>query len=173
MALTIGGGRAFDCPQTSAAYHESGHCVISNLQGHTPSQASIWSVIQFGRSRWVGRTDGIPKWKVDADTPPEEDLKWAQSQLAGLVSEGLFDANYRLGSSIDELVTAQAIVRSAAVKLQRDPWHLWLETFADVAAKLKANARIVREIADVLMCKGSIKTRRLTNLLRSVEGSGD
>ena len=98
MALTIDGARAFDCPKTSAAFHESGHCVISALQGHTPSKASIWSVIEFGRPQWIGRTDGIPKWTVNDSTPPENDLKQAQSQLAGVVSEALFDPNYRLGA---------------------------------------------------------------------------
>jgi hypothetical protein len=168
MALTIDGARAFDCPKTSAAFHESGHCVISALQGHTPSKASIWSVIEFGRPQWIGRTDGIPKWTVNDSTPPENDLKQAQSQLAGVVSEALFDPNYRLGSSIDEVVIAQAIVLSAAIKLRRDIGHLLLETLGDVVTKLKANARVVRDIADVLMCKGSIKAHRLTHLLQSV-----
>ena len=85
------------------------------------------------------------------------------------MSEALFDPNYRLGSSIDEVVTAQAIVLSAAIKLRRDFEHLWLETLSDVAAKLKANARVVRDIAEVLMRKESIKARRLTHLLRSVK----
>jgi hypothetical protein len=160
---------SFRLSKTSAALHEAGHCVIGALQGHTPSMASIWPVIEFGHPQWIGRTDGIPKWRVDDGTPPEKDLKQAQSQLAGVVSEALFDGNFRLGSFIEELLTAQAIVLSAAVKLQRDFEHLWLETLSDVAAKLKANAQIVREIADVLMCKGSIKARRLTHLLRSVK----
>jgi len=74
MALAIDGVRAFDCPKTSAAFHESGHCVIGALQGHTPSKASIWSVIEFGRPQWIGRTDGIPKRTVNDSTPPENDL---------------------------------------------------------------------------------------------------
>lgn len=167
-ALTIDGRRAFECPKTSAAFHEAGHCVVGAIQGDNPSKASIWPIVELGRSQWIGRTYGFPRWRVDNSTHVEADLKQARSQSAGVVSEMLFDSDYRLASSVDEIVTAQSIVQTAALKLRCDPEHLWLETLVWVATRLKANEPVVREVADQLMCRGSIKTQRLVCLLRSV-----
>jgi hypothetical protein len=170
-AVAIDGVRALECPQTSAAFNEAGHCVIGASQGERPSKVSIWPIRELGRCHWIGRTGGTPRWRVGGETLPEADLKHAQSQLAGVVAEALFDADYRLASSIDEIVASQAIVRSAATKLQRDAEQLWLETFAWVATRLRANEPVVRDIADELMRKGSIKSRQLANLLQTVEGA--
>jgi hypothetical protein len=127
---------------------------------------------EFGRLQWIGRTIGTPKWHVDDGTPAEADLKQAQSQLAGVVAEALFDADYRLASSIDEIVISQSIVRTAAIKMRRDVEELWLNTLFEVASKLRAHQWIVREIANALMNRGSIKARHLRALLETV-GSGD
>jgi len=168
-ALALEGPKAFDSPKSSAALHEAGHCVVDALHGAIPTRATIRRLMEFGRPQWIGRTDGIPKWRVDDTTPADEDLQQARSQLAGVVAEILFDrANYRPASSADEIVTSQAIVRSAAIKMHRDPAALWLETLVETATILKANEKIVRRIADRLLRRGVIKSRQLARLLHEV-----
>lgn len=167
-AVAIDGARALECSKRAAAYHESGHCVVYALDGILPARAIIWSIRELGRRQWIGRTDGIPKWRVDDRTPAEADLKHARSQLAGVVAEALFDADYRLASSVDEIVTAQTIVRFAAAKLLCDAETLWWRTLASVAHRLHGHAHIVNEIAGELMRKESLKSRRLARLLQMV-----
>ena len=140
---------------------------MSFLQGTTPSRASIWPIKELGRTQWIGRTYGLPKWSVNETTSPEADLQHAHSQLAGVASEALFDSDYRAGSSIDEIIIAQGIVLAAAAKLLRDERQLWLETLAFVACQLNANAAIVRRIAEILQCRGSISGRSLQRILRN------
>jgi hypothetical protein len=93
-AITIDGVRALECSKLAAAFHEAGHCVVYALQRNHPARASIWPIWEFGQRQWIGRTYGIPKWHVDGGTPVEADLEQAQSQLAGVVAEALFDADY-------------------------------------------------------------------------------
>jgi hypothetical protein len=162
---------AFDCPKSSAALHEAGHALMHTLNGDLPERASIWPIRELGRVQWIGRTDS-PRWRVDGWTPPEADLKHARSLIAGVVAEMLFDPDYRLGSSLDEIVIAQSIVRTVAIKIRRDPEVVWLRTLAEVASRLKAHERLVHEIADELMRKGRIKARRLGRFLQTV-GSAD
>jgi hypothetical protein len=169
LALVIDGPQAFECPQSTAAVHEAGHCVMDALNGDYPARASIWPIVELGRTQWIGRTEGVPPWRVDARTPAEDDLKQAQSQLAGVVAEALFDS-YRLGSSIDEIVISQSIVRTAAIKMLLDTEGLWLETLDEVVSKLKPHEGIVRNLANELMHKGSIKARRLRALLLPIRG---
>ena len=171
--LATSGPRAFECPKTSAAFHEAGHCVVGTLQGSIPSKATIWPVVELGRPQWIGRTYGLPNWRVDEKHIAEADLKHARSQLAGVVSEVLFDPDYRHGSSLDEIVTAQGIVLSAARKLRRDPEQLWIETLTEVARQLKTNELALRQVADVLMRRGRVKSRQLQQLLQLLNNVDD
>ena len=171
--LATSGPRAFECPKTSAAFHEAGHCVVGALHGSIPSKVTIWPIVELGRPQWIGRTYGLPTCRVDKSTCAEADLKHARSQLAGVVSEILFDPDYRQGSSLDEIVTAQGIVLSAAMKLCRDPEQLWVETLVEVAWQLKTNELLLRQISGVLMRRGSVKSRQLQQILQLLENVGE
>jgi len=144
--------------------------VVGAVQGERPSKATIWPIIEHGREQWIGRTYGIPRWRVDDRTLAAADLQHAQSELAGVVSEMLFDPDFRLASSVDEIVRAQGIVLTAATKLRRDVQQLWLETLVLVATILRANERIVRDIAAELMARGNVSERRLAYFLQSIGG---
>jgi hypothetical protein len=170
LAFALGGPLAFECPKTSAAFHEAGHCVFDTVLGERPSKASIWPIVELGREQWIGPTYGSPRWRVDARTPPKADLQHARSQLAGVVSEMLFDSDFRLGSSVDEIAIAEGIVLTAAAKLRRDVQQLWLETLVSVATTLRANEGVVRHIAAELINRRSVKASRLAYLLRSIGG---
>jgi hypothetical protein len=172
-SLAIGGPRAFECPKSSAAFHEAGHCVIGALDGVVPSSANIWPVLELGRLQWIGKTYGLPQLRVDEKTDAEVDLRHARSSLAGVVAEIVFDPEYRLGSSLDELATATVVIRAAAMKLGRNPMQLFFETVAGTELALKGQVAIVREIATQLISKGSIKARRLQFLLQPIKGTGD
>jgi hypothetical protein len=172
-ALAIGGLWAFECPKSSAAFHEAAHCVIGALDGAVPSRASIWPVLELGRLQWIGKTYGLPQLRVDGATDAKVDLRRARSVLAGVVAEVVFDPEYRPASSLDELVTGIAVIRVAAVKMRRDPMQLFIKTVADIELALKEHIEIVREIATQLLGKGSIKTRRLEFLLQPLKGTGD
>jgi hypothetical protein len=169
MALAAEGLRAFDSPKSSAALHEAGHCVIDALDGDIPQRASIWRIVEFGRPQWIGRTEGAPRWRVDETTDAAADLKQARSQLAGVIAEILFDSDYRLGSSIDEILTSQSIAATAAVKLHCDPMELWWATCVEVQSRLTTNACAVHAIARVLSLKGNISARSLSRLLQTLE----
>jgi hypothetical protein len=165
-AIALGGPAVLDCPKSSAALHEAGHCVVDALDGEIPLRASIWPVIEFGQTQWIGRTESARGWRVDETTAAEADLKFAYSQLAGVVSEALFDPDYRYGSSVDEIVTSQIIAVTAARKLQCNAGNLWQATLVEVWSILNINRALVHAIAGSLMRMGQIKRQTLERLLR-------
>jgi hypothetical protein len=123
--------------------------------------------------QWGGRTDGTPPWWVDNTTPADADLRQARLQMSGVVSEVVLDpAYYRRGPSLDEIAAAKSLVQTAAVKLQRDPAQLFWWVIVEVAAGLKTNERTARRIANELMRRGSIKSRRLALLLSGISSKG-
>jgi hypothetical protein len=166
LASAIGGPRAFECPKTSATLHEAGLCSVGAVQGERPSKATIWPIIEHGREQWIGRTYGLPRWRVDDRTPAAADLQHAQSELAGVVSEMLFDPDFRLASPVDEIVRPQGIVLTAATKLRRDVQQLWLETLVSVATtrtQMSGSFATSPPIDDV-------SERRLAYFLQSIGG---
>jgi hypothetical protein len=172
-AFALQGSRAFECPKSSAAIHEAGHAVFYAQSGVFPSKITILPIIVSSEQRWIGKTFGVPKSRVDATTSAQDDLKTGQNLASGVIAECLFDFEYRAGSSLDEIVLAIAVVGSAAIKLQSDAEILWLKTLNEVATILKANEVAVHKIADELMRKRMICSHRIACLLRDVKRVGD
>jgi hypothetical protein len=138
----LGGMDAFDCPKTSAAVHEAGHCVSHACEGFIPTRAAIWSIRRLGRTQWIGMTYGTPPWRIDDRTSAEADMREARCLMAGVVAEALFEPDFRAGSSLDEVVLAFSVVQSAAVKTGRTPGEqLWVSALADVAFRLKLHEK--------------------------------
>jgi hypothetical protein len=169
--FVVGGLQAFECPQTSAAIHEAGHCVVDTLEGHLPTRAAIWPTERFGQTHWVGKTYGTPPWRIDDKTSADADLSHARRLLAGVVAEMRFDLDYRLGSSLDEWAIASAMIQTAAAKMARSSKELWLATFAGVSLHLRRHRPLVVEIAQELMRKGFIKGPKLRSLLEPIANS--
>jgi hypothetical protein len=167
-AFALQGPRAFHCPKPSAAFHEAGHAVFYAKSGVVPSKITIWPILVSGQQQWIGKTYCTPGHRVDVTTSAESYLRNAQEWISGVTAECLFHREYRAGSSLDEIVLAIAAVGSAALKMQTDAELLWFETLAAVATILKANEDTVRKIADELMRKWTIKSRRLACLLRGI-----
>jgi len=172
-ALALQGPRAFECPKSSAAIHESGHAVFYAQAGLLPSKISIWPIVVSGEQRWIGKIYGVPKYRVDATTSAKTDLKTGQELISGVAAECMFDREYRVGSSLDEVVLAAAVVGAAALKMQCNAKMLWFETSSEVAARLKANEKNVRAIADELMRQRTVGSRQLAHLLRAITRVGD
>jgi gluconate kinase len=169
----FGGQIAFRDSKLSVALHEAGAAVILALDGITPATVGIRPITDEDRAQWLGYVDAPSAGGVDSETPARENIKCAKTILAGAVSERLFDPGCRLGSSTDEIGGAQAIIKMAAPKLQRNDKELWSETLTEVEKSLKANEQIVRKIADELIRKETIRSRRLAYLLRAVRRASD
>jgi hypothetical protein len=167
----FGGLDAFECPKPSAAIHEAGHCVIYACEGFTPTRAAIWPISRLGRTQWVGKTYGTPPWHVDDRTTAEADLRHARCLMAGVISESLFDPEYRLGSSLDEWAIASGILQSVAVKTGRTPEQLWGATLGEIASRLRLHDQQVFAISAELMRKHAIQGHRLKSLLAPIAAS--
>jgi hypothetical protein len=164
-AYTVQGMQAFENTQGAAALHEAGHCVVNQSEGVTPAKVRIW----LNEGDWVGRTEQPTRLRTDNTTTPGEDLCHARITYAGLLSEQLFDADYRLASSIDEFVLTMVLVRNAAIKLRRDPEELLCDTRLTVGVTLVKHEGIVRRIAEELMRERNIDAEKLAQLLSKVE----
>jgi hypothetical protein len=168
-AFVVQGPCAFECPKTAAAVHEAGHLVEHKVVGLRSRWAGIYPNRVGAQTFWGGRTRCEGLSRPDPTTAPETDLKFARLQMAGVMSEWLFDRkNYRAGSSLDEVTAAQAMVTNAAVKLGCPIKPLWLDMLAALGTDLKTHEAVVREIADVLMRCGSIAGSRLQRALARV-----
>jgi len=169
-ALAAEGPRAFEASRSSAAHHEAGHCVEYRLAGLRPTRARIWTKAVGKQTFLEGRTEGRHRERSDRTTKTATDLKAGRSQMAGVMSEWLFDQeNYRAGSSLDEVTAAQAMVSNAAIKFGCTVQPVWHGMLARLATDLLANEAAVREIADVLMRCGSIAGSRLQRALAGVK----
>jgi hypothetical protein len=163
-----GGQITFRDSKLSTALHEAGAAVILALFGIIPTSVGIRPITDEGRQQWLGYVDAPSTDGVDNETPARNDIKHAQTVLAGVVSERLFDPDFRLGVSADEIGGARAVIEIAARKLRRDCKELWSESIAEVEESLRANEKIVRWIAYELMRKRMIESRRLAHLLNAV-----
>jgi hypothetical protein len=171
MAAEFQGERAFDNPKSSAAWHEAGHAVIAATQGICPAEVRIWPVNESGRTHWEGWIEVMRLLHVDPSTNVEDDRAQALFQIAGWVAEIVFDgANFRAGSSLDEVINAGRIARMIAVKTKREPVQVWTEILVGTAESLRAYKTVVSAIADELRRKRRINRRRLRAHLQPILG---
>jgi hypothetical protein len=170
-AVERDGPTALVCTKRSTALHEAGHCVISAVDGTLPTNARIWPIVYDGRIEWLGRTEGIPGGCVDGHSPVPADIVIVRSLLAGVVAERLLDSDARRGSSTDEIASAIGVVKEIAHKTGRLPTEVWLDVERDVELQLWQHRKVVRAIADKLMCTWCIKSCRLKKLLRPIWGT--
>jgi hypothetical protein len=171
------GIRAFETTKRGTALHEAGHTVISTVLGRKVSRTRIKRARkQQPIDGWTGHTyDGVVDL-IGPDSSVENDLNFARSIIAGLISEITFDrADYRAGSSLDEIIQFQLAINNVATKAQRaDGLNIALEQMRWVGGALIANKVIVHEIADLLMRRGTLRGVVLEKILRRVrlEGGG-
>jgi hypothetical protein len=163
-AEAIQGAAAFESTRSSAAFHEAGHCVIGAVDGNQPRRVRIKRI--GGAKGWTGVTDyhNDGAWAVDEHSPVEGDLRRVRDALAGWGAELLFEP-LRMGQSLDELVLAGAMCKTAAGKLGRDPEDVLDEQIRRVLGGLKAHERSVRAIAAALQHHIILRGKQLARLL--------
>lgn len=123
-AYLEGGKAAFDHPRRAAALHAAGHAIVAAILGFTVPRCSVARRYDQGRG-WLGRAAYSDfTLTVGPDSDPYEDLIGARVILAGLAAEVLDTANYRHGSSLDDLALFRLLVAMAANKLDYTPTGL-------------------------------------------------
>jgi hypothetical protein len=164
------GARAFEMPRQHAAIHEAGHAVMFTAAGRTVSKCSIHSKWIANRKAWGGWTayDG-ERWRVDEESPVEDDVWQIRFQMAGVLAEVAFlGADFREGSSLDEVLTAQMLAATIAVKTVRDRVQIFNENCWEASRILQANADLIQAIAWKLLHARSLSRKKLAPLLSDV-----
>jgi len=160
------GMRAFDNPKSATIVHEAGHVVVATDLGIKVRSTRIWKEETY----WLGETLYLGvEMRTDQDTTPWSDFRWACVIMAGLVSEMTFDrANFRVGSSIDEVLLSKVYISNLARKTQRGEPEVSAEVFGKTALILRRNQSIVRAIARRLDMSGKLRRHELRPSLNRV-----
>lgn len=177
MAFQAQGATAFESTKRCAAIHEAGHCVVNTLVASPmmwpPTMTRIWREPIKGLTVWLGETrpaKNAPRCAFDVRVDPYAYQAFAVSQLGGVVSEMLFDAaDYRIGSSVDELVIAAGGAKSlAAVGLFETADSAFGALLNITSQMLICNRDVVQAIAERLQASRRVQGAELTNLLARI-----
>lgn len=181
MAYQGQGKRALESTKRCAAIHEAGHCVVNWITADhdhggifwPPDSARIWRAPVKGLCCWLGETlpsRNAPPLQVDARTDLAGFLTMAVRTLGGVVAEIQFDGgDFRLGSSIDEMVVAGGCARTLeTVGLFPSPEEAMAALLTMAGHMLTANTHVVESIAAILERQRRIEGAELTSLLRDV-----
>ena len=175
------GKRAFESTKRCAAIHEAGHCVVNTItadqdrggQWWPPARTRIWREPVKGLCCWLGETrpaKKAPPFRVDARNDLMDCITLAVQTLGGVVAEMVFDGgDYRIGSSIDELIVAGGCCRTLeTVGLFPTAEQALSALMTMTGQMLKANTHVVESIADRLERQRRIECAELAELLRDV-----
>jgi hypothetical protein len=167
IAIAQQGMSAFENTKRATAYHEAGHVVIAILAGQTVSRVWIKRKRDGDAKFWTGRTFDGSCHGTAPDSPVEADVAAARALIAGVLAEWLFDGgDFRLGSSLNEVVAFQAIVANISNKTGAAFEDVAMEIAADVFADLDQRRHEVEAIAAALMARGELKTAALTRVIK-------
>jgi hypothetical protein len=156
-AARFGGPRAFEMTKSSAAWHEAGHAVVGATFGVVPTSVRIWG----NEGDWEGHAAGtLPGW-ITANSPVEKDRAHAVVTLSGVMAESLFDPDYRIGSSLFEQAQARSVAELITAKTGTQLDSIWQAICDDAEARLVVHKQIVRVVANELVRKHVIRSRRL------------
>ncbi|NJM13208.1 MAG: hypothetical protein HC889_16260 [Synechococcaceae cyanobacterium SM1_2_3] len=171
MAVAAEGVESMMLPAASVtAAHEAGHCVIAAAQGLQPWCAWV-KYCSAGRG-YTGATDfhpDAPGIHINPVEEPEAAINRAAFSLAGWAGESLFEpAGLKLGSSLDELAVAGALIRSAAHGLDANPEELWNRVLGATMWVLTQETATVRRIQRILLQEGRVRGPKLHRLLSGI-----
>lgn len=169
-AVAVQGPRALENPLSAAKVHEAGHAVVHAHFGEEVLGCKIWQIKDGPeQGNWGGLTSTGRPWKSDTTTSPQADFQQACCFYAGLLAEHLFDGhNFRLGSSIDEVLLARALAHNIALKTRRQPDEVLAEVIRVTSEILISNDDVVRKLAADLERHGAVPKLRLKKLLDRV-----
>jgi hypothetical protein len=169
------GMRAFEMPRTAAIGHETGHAIVATVEGHQVTSVKISRQIVFGMTVWTGVTnDSHGPWSITPETPTAEVLSRVRCLIAGVVGEAIYAAaDYRAGSSLDEIVLAQMALDNL-LQLHPDefavahPKEIWSDCLRQTASILKHNENVARDLMAKLDHSELVKGKPLRAVLRRV-----
>jgi hypothetical protein len=163
------GTRAFENTNRATAYHEAGHVIISILSGRTVRRTWIKRKRLGGVKVWIGRTfDGAPNGSAP-DSPVEADVVTARNVVAGWVAEIRFDgSDFRIGSSLDEIVRVKAIAHNIAIKTGLPFENVTMGIIEGVFADLDCHSAEVEAIAKELMNCGELRRPSIEKLTKKM-----
>ncbi len=174
QAYALQGLRAFENTERATALHEAGHAVVATAYGHLVSRARIRRK-QIGEQKiWVGRTyyDVVPC--TGPGSAVRDDLDAACNLIDGVLAEQMFDGDdFRLGSSINEIVFFQCVVENIAFKTRAPFEKIATRVFAVVSGILHQHRDLVELLAVELMRRGTLRGQALSRLLHAVKPLAD
>lgn len=155
-------------PVTAA--HEAGHCVIHAVQDNPPW--CVWIKHSAAGQGYTGSTDfaaDAPGFHIRPIEEPEAAIRRACSTVAGWCAEAVFEREgLKLGSSLDELTVAGALVRSASIGLNCDADRLWMNTLGATMWAIQQETATVRAIQKRLLQEGRVRGPKLHTLLNGI-----
>jgi hypothetical protein len=174
--MEVKGLRAFEQPRSSACAHEAAHAVIGAAYGDTIRRVEISRRKDlerlYGFRVWTGFTFGGRPWSVSPDTSVDELRARIARIAAGIIGEAVLDpGGCRPGSSLDEVVVAQAFAAELHRRVGRDghPASTWREIWDATADILRRNEAVARALMDKLDRFGSCQGTPLAAILAEVQ----
>lgn len=160
--------------QHSAAIHEASHCVVVAREGYAPKDARVFQ----SDGNWLGDFHiDWPEATMRHDVGSPEFLAHLRIILAGRRGELLFLGDkFCLRAGLDELTYALLMImpaimaqtggdREACDELYGPTWETLL---AEIDETLFAHRQTVMAIAKKLTLKGSLRSRKLSQLVATV-----
>ncbi|MHC2578741.1 hypothetical protein ACVI1J_008981 [Bradyrhizobium diazoefficiens] len=161
--------------QRSAAIHEASHCVVVAREGYTPKDARVFQ----SDGIWLGDFHiDWPEATMRHDVGSPEFFAHLRIILAGRRGELLFLGDkFCLRAGLDELTYALMMImpaimaqtdgdRKACHELYGSTWETLL---ADIDETLFSHRQTVMAIAKKLTQKGSLRSRKLSQLVAPVQ----
>ena len=103
-----------------------------------------------------------------------DDLDAACNLIAGVLAEQMFDGDdFRLGSSINEIVFFQCVVENIAFKTRAPFEKIATRVLAVVSGILHQHRDLVELLAAELMRRGTLRGQALSRLLHAVKPLAD
>ena len=117
QAYALQGLRAFENTERATAVHEAGHAVVATACGYLVSRVRIQGKRVGEQKTWVGRTYHDVVQCTGFASAVRDDIDAARKLVAGVLAAVMFDSDdFRVGSSLNEIVFFQRVVENIAFK---------------------------------------------------------
>lgn len=170
QAYALQGPHAFESTERATAVHKAGHAVVATACGYLVSRVRIQRKRVGDEKTWVGRTYHDVVQYTGPASAVRDDLGSARNLAAGVLAEVMFDGgDFRLGSSLNEIVFFQCVVENIAFKTWSPFEEIALQVVAQVSGILQQHRDVVRPLAAELMRHGTLHGPALWRLLLGVK----
>ena len=169
-AYALQGPRAFENTERATAVHEAGHAVVVTACGGLVHRVRIKRKRVGEQTTWVGRTYHNVVQNTGPASAVRDDLDVARNLVAGFLAEAMFDSgDFRLGSSLNEIVFFQCVVENIAFRTRTPFEEIAPQAIAQVSGILHQHRDLVELLAAELTRRGTLRGPALSQLLRGVK----